>query len=1109
MSDNMTQQPGVPQPGIPQPGVPQPGVSQPGIPQPGVPQPGVAPAQAQPAAQPAAAPAQAQPTAQPKKETPPEKTENKSSSEPKKDSDEKKSDENNGDNNKKNKKKKRKTDWGGRIITAVVSIILGIVIGIASVYGTVAAVIYSIGTQSVSKSVSLVDTLTGLEIHTMLFGEKGEDGKYEGGWLSGRYADEELKLKDLVENVVDAVSGFGDGTTLENVNAISPFVGKTVKDLLANPNFASLGIPLDYNAIMSAPIAGGEEGELILADYIVKTFMSTQVGGFVGAFLNEEDSISPLIKAFCYGQEGIDYVVNEDGTMTHYSKPLTINDFFASDMLGLLDNVPLDLLLTVDNDDALVRTLAYGDKNHYTLSTDDEGKTTVDMNQMRLSYRRRDGEYAFYDIYDTELEAPIEYTSCEVDRGVATITFDTGRKDPDDNPVYKTWYVNMGDGKVWQDAERTAPLCYSKVTIGSLRSDAMSIVETISLPDIVKFDENNPGPIKAIVYTPDNKPRTIADLRDNANDLINDIKVADILEIKYGEGNPLESIIFKESTDEHGNPVMVSMTIKELGDNEDIIDNIKLADVLTVDENTHPAVQSIIYKTDDSGNFVLTADGEKISNTLKDLTSDSSIINKIQLDDVITVDENTHPALKSIIYQTDDNGEFITDSEGNYLSRTLNDLSNDNNDIINGIKLSDVMDTKDSMLLSIIYEEGYVVGTDGKVVSGKSRTLKDFEGEGAQKIIDQVKLADVLNITEDSHKALIFLAYGSDKPTDTPRTLGTIREKGDDLINEIPLSYIITPNLDDKIVTYLIYGIEGIHFDMKITNVEGVDIKSAEMLQRHIAIFNDKVYNEYGEQIGTYDGLMTYTEGDVTHTLTTGTITKLTTKDGNEADVYYLVDADGNNVMFEETTLHAFASNNNLITKLTSRLTAKDVLGDEIDNNAMLKHLADTPIDQLSEKIETLTFHQVFADEIYQKDDVTGELILDTNGNPILTDIWAYMLTVNGENKANDYTVIGSMHDLVENMKENVHDATLNKLTHDGLIVFTGSTLTSDLKASITIAGTDYTVMFTDPKDNTQKTADQLFVNADGTPKQTLGELTVEEMIVYVDGIVAFLDTLA
>ena len=67
--------------------------------------------------------------------------------------------------------KKRKTDWGGRIITAVVSLILGFVLGIGAVYGTVAAVIYSIGTQPVDESVQLIDTLTGLELYNTIFGE--------------------------------------------------------------------------------------------------------------------------------------------------------------------------------------------------------------------------------------------------------------------------------------------------------------------------------------------------------------------------------------------------------------------------------------------------------------------------------------------------------------------------------------------------------------------------------------------------------------------------------------------------------------------------------------------------------------------------------------------------------------------------------------------------------------------------------------------------------------------------------------------------------------------------------------------------------------------------
>lgn len=1083
----------------------------------------------QPAPAPQAAP-QPAPAPQPKQETPTEKEDkseektNPDASKPDKTQDGKK-------DNKGEKKKRRKTDWGGRIITAVVALLVGIVLGIASVYGTVAAVIYSIGTQSVSKSVALIDTLTlnEFKIHEAIFGTKGADGKYTGGFLSGAYADEEAKIKDLIEDVSDVIGGLGDGSTLGHISAISPFVGNTVKGLLENPNFSSLGIPFEYEKIMSAPFAGAEEGELILADYLVSTFMKTPVGSFIGAFLEEGTEISPLITALCYGQEGVDYVVLEDGTIQSYTKPLTINDFFASDILSMLDNVPLDVLLTVDVEDPLMRAIAYGANTHYTLTTNEDETKSVQMNQMRLTYKRANNEYVFFDANDIKNQKEITYTSCDVNGNTATLTFETGRVDVDENPIYKTWYVDLVSGNVWQDEERAVPLLYSKVTIGALRNDAASVIEVVSLPDIIQVDESNPGPIKAIVYAADGTPRTIEDLRNNANEIINGMKVAEVLDVQYGEGSPLESIIFKQDTDDKGNPlvdtlgrpIMRSLTIKELGDDKDIIDNIKLADVLTVTEDTHPAIQSIIYQTDDNGEFITDANGEKISNTLKDLTSNSSIIDKIRLDDVITVNEDTHPALKSIIYQTDDNGEFITDANGNLVSRILKDLSEDNNDIINGIKLSDVMDTTDSMLLSIIYEEGYVVDEDGKVISGKSRTLKDFSGDGAQDIVNGVKLADVLDVKADSHPALIFLAYGSDEPTDTPRTLGEIRDKGDDLINEIPLSYIITPNFDDKVVTYLIYGLKGIHFELQVYEVAGVEITTPIMLQRHIAIYNGEVYNEYGEKLSASEyvlnGTQTFTEtqgtaeteDDVTYTLTNGVIQTLTAKDGNVADVYYLVDSEGNDVMFEETTLAEFAGSENSITKLTSRLTARDILGDKVDENAMLKHLADTPIDQLTTEINKLTFDQVFADEIYVKDEVTGEILLDGNGDPHLTDVWSYMLTVNGENKADEYTVIGSMHDLVENMKTNVHDATLSKLKHDGLIEFSGATLEADLKSGFTISGVNYTLEFLDPKDNTHKTAAEMFHDAEGNPKQTLGELTVEEMIIYVDGIVEFLNNIS
>ena len=1491
MSDNMenkpvaqpaTQQQPTAQP-VQQPAAQQPAAQPTPAPQPAVQQqsaPVAKPAvQQQPAsaAQPAPAP---QPTEEPKKESAPTtSTTGKAKADGKK------------------KKKKRKTDWGGRLITSILSIILGFVLGVGSVYGTVAAIIYSIGTQPVDESVELIDTVTGLKLYDAIFGTLDEDGKQVGGIISRKY--EELKLKDLVVDVADAIEGLaGEGTTISDIAEISPIVGKTVEDLVEDIN-TKFGTPFTYEELKEAPITGEADGKEALTDYIMHTFMETEAGNLINAFLKENDTIAPIIRAFCYGQENVDYEINEEGKieMLGDKQPLTLNGIFAGDMLALLDNVTIDLLLTIDPENPLMCSLAYGEVYRYEKETQDDGSSKVVMKQMYYGWEKDENDvFTFYE--NNDLNKPITYFSCtEADR-IATLTIDTGKKDAEEQPVYETYYVTLDDGLVWQNSACTQELPYEKVTIGTLRSNALSVVEAVSLSDVVQIEEGETNPLKSIIYAEDGSSHTIGDLMHNSTQIINHIKLADFLKtpllnsllyktdengdylidektgekiprpledfladdenpdkltniinsikiaeildeaggyqstnplhallytneldadgnpIPDGEGgykkkpvtlgaldgdfvnnieiagivgikpedkhvlgsilfdqegnplklgeiqtfdffslyiadllqidppadedaylnNPINSILFKKEKDTEGNYVKVSINdIKEEGfiSNLKVADilgitpeddgalsailykdgealslgelstlnfgEIKLADVLTIPENTSSVLLSIVF-TDTPVWNVETQKYEGTSRTLDDLTGGmQGIIDGLELADVITLPENAHPVLLSIIFDgtptwnatkgeyegtsrkisdltggmqdiidgleladvitlpenansvllsivfkdtpvwdatkgeyvgtsrklseltngmqdiidglelaeiltlpenansvllsivfTDtpvwdatkgkyvgnsrklgdltggmqgiidglelaevltltegtspallsivfdgkyklENGKYVADEENGGRSRKLSELTGDMSTILNTLKLADVMKLPQDAhpaLLSIIFEDtptwnatkGEYEGTSitlGDLASGSAgiinkiklkdvitsdapldpllksiiykngdenqpRTLLDFtdddEGEGAQNIINNIKLADVLSITDTSHKALIFLAYGSDNTSGTPRTLGEIRTDAQSgaLIDNIPLSYIITPNTNDKIISYLLYGKEGIHYTL--SGQEPI------MQKRYVALYDNHVYNEYGEDLGDHDGSMSYTENGVTYTLVDASKTVVTAS-GHVATAYYLI-KDGTDVYFTETTLREFSGSSNSITKLTSRLTAGDILGDEINSNKMLKYLADTPIDKLGAKLNELTFEQVFADDIYEKSG--DEFVTDVNGDRILKDVWHYMLTDKdtGKNGAGDYYVLTGMNTLLENMKYNVHLAKLRDLANDGILNLSEDILNRAI--IVKIAGVDV-----------------------GTshPEGTLiGDLTTEEMLAYVEVLLATVD---
>ena len=713
------------------------------------------------------------------------------------------------------------------------------------------------------------------------------------------------------------------------------------------------------------------------------------------------------------------------------------------------------------------------------------------------------------------------------------------------------------------------------VALKDLTGDFIDNIKVAEILGETIYDSTNP--MHAILFKDDtNGDKVPVALKELTGDFINNIKVAEILGISPDDDNTLTSILY----DEAGN----ALTINDLSEFD--LNGIKLSEVLTLKKETSEVLLSIVfkgeYKLEGSGDdavYVPIDDKEEnASRTIGELTTDmTTIINGIKLDSVLTVDENTHPALLSIIYVNGDktnprtiemlssdsdtiiNGIKLsdvidestaspviksllttTDSEGNEIPTTLAHLTNsaDSEKLINNIKLSDVIDASTASpviksLLTTTDSEGNeipttlahltnsaeseklinnikladVIETDDKMMKSilfvdsdenKPRTLGDFTGGGAQDIINTIKLADVLNITDDSHPALIFLAYGSNEITGTPRTLGEIRTMGDDLINDIPLSYIITPDMNSTIVCYLLYGKEGIHYK-KVGD-------KAEMLQRHIIIEGGKPYNAYGEAIsssvGTLNGTSTYTElngeGDednVTYNLTAGT-----RADGTA--VYYL-SKDGETVYFTECTLKEFATDSNSLTKLTARLTAGDILGDEIDTNPMLKHLKDTPINELGAAVEALTFEQVFYDQIYRKN-ASGQFVDENDNvvsedNRVLGDIWHYMLTGEDEhgnkyNAANEYSIVNDMDKLIENMKREVHDATLDRLAHDKILQISDSILNDTIITEIRAGGITFTV--------------DVPSSANIPTNARIGSLTTEQILVYVEALLATIDTI-
>lgn len=485
----------------------------------------------------------------------------------------------------------------------------------------------------------------------------------------------------------------------------------------------------------------------------------------------------------------------------------------------------------------------------------------------------------------------------------------------------------------------------------------------------------------------------------------------------------------------------------------------------------------------------------------------------------------------SQVFYTYDNVNFY-DENGNKLSLS---------------KISGVLGEKNAFVLTFKDKTQQLVrlGEDGKYyaftteeepqpIRFEKTKIGDLKGE-AEDLINAITLESALGVNEKSHTILRSIAYGENNER---RTIKDLREQGSALISGVALSDIIPVDTKDTIVMYLLYGKENVHYE--------IDPKTNEInpLQKRVAVYDGKVYNEYGELIenATASG-MTYTQDGKTYNLTAdgalGTV-KIQITEGEtttklDAPLYY-VSLNGEKLYYEPTTIGDM-ENAEVLSKLTGRLCLKDVMN--VGEHKLLKHLGEETIDNLPDAINSLTLDDVFGDHFlyrtynpntgkyasyrengnHQPIDAEGNLVegaymVDINDNSVdynddgiitrdeadkaLTGTWKYLLM---ERKADGtftinhhYTVI-ELDNMMDYLSANVHAATIRELKLDEIVknleeeqlnkVVVGEipTLTGNKEIKIEHNGELVRV------DN---------LDGDLTDEDHIGDLTVEQLMRYM-----------
>lgn len=327
-------------------------------------------------------------------------------------------------------------------------------------------------------------------------------------------------------------------------------------------------------------------------------------------------------------------------------------------------------------------------------------------------------------------------------------------------------------------------------------------------------------------------------------------------------------------------------------------------------------------------------------------------------------------------------------------------------------------------------------------------------------------------------------------PPSVATTIGMLGSDTFAVLDKIMLSTLITEKQDNKIIMYFLYGKEGVAYEL-VEDPASPTGKSVRMLQKQIAVLGGKVYDFYGEEMKNDAEGQPYTWNEETKTYTdtygvAHILDQPVLKDGVQATVetaeglaplYYVKDTNGNPINFQATTVGDMAKEGNNLAVLTERMTLGEIIGEEkLASNKFLKHLSDCTINNVADKLNDLTFDDVFEEDIYLRYEEEADFV-DENGNTIkkgdfiyyptdpsqpclatskeqyvVKGVWKYMLkdtAPENEGKTEEeriqiglnYSVTNDMMKIMDNMQKNMQNATLRELNDDKIIEMEESSL--------------------------------------------------------------------
>ncbi len=444
-----------------------------------------------------------------------------------------------------------------------------------------------------------------------------------------RYISDEasrLTVRQLLEEASAIVEAF-PAVSIGDLEKYSPYIGEAVDQLITQAE--ELGIELDRTSLTATNFDH-------LADYMENEVL---VNIQLGKVLNLNRDASYLLLALCYGEEGVDYEFEADGSIhvlneeavTTVGKLQTqegVDDLLNSLGVGTMLGLNTGSLTEEDVVGDVMYALAYG--NYGSAYTIEEGKI-----KMLGDHKPTTANELIYHsddlIQGLEIEALMGPPEANSENIIYYVLYGPQTEDVLDESGAVTdtvtRWVKNADGTV------TMQEGFSKRTVADLKGD--ELVSGLKISDVIDT-ENADGLLKAIADW------TVDDLGDETK--IDSLLIGDIITAQEGD-----SAIVK---------ALSGYSVGELKDQK-VIESLRVSDILVVDESSSAFIRTVANWTigdlSTPSRFnrlkigkLLDPDAENPSQLLTALSdwriedlSKQDKINELNLDDVLDLKDST------------------------------------------------------------------------------------------------------------------------------------------------------------------------------------------------------------------------------------------------------------------------------------------------------------------------------------------------------------------------------------------------------------------------------------------------------------------------------------